>query len=280
MSFEQWQRGVQATVSTSTNLHKHLPNLAFFVTLSSITGVAGHVSQANYTAGSTFQDALARHRAASGQPAVTLDLPSIIDVDYVAIQDSSSSNNRAGAQTPGVSPLPISAILPHIEAAVLRRPQRAHPDDAQVIMGLAPWDSLPQDSTLRTDRRFGTLRLASPRVATAARGSASASAPTHESVKDPTTMLIHALKSPADEQTGLVAKAVAKRLAVLFNVAAEEVDPRVSMAAQGVDSLVAVELRNWLAEAAQAKISMFEITGSASLMAFAGLIRERSQLVK
>ena len=279
MTFEQWQRGVQSKVSSSTNIHKHLPNLAFFVMLSSITGVAGHVSQANYTAGNTYQDALARHRAASGQPAVTLDLPGITDVGYVATKDASSGDNRVRARVEalGIISLPISAILPHIEAAVLRRPQRANPDDAQVVMGLAPWDRLPADAIVRTDRRFGTLQLTSPRGVAAARGSALA---VEGSAKNPTNMLVQALESPPADQTRLVAEAVAKRLAVIFNTAAEEIDVTVPMAAHGVDSLVAVELRNWLSGAAKAKISIFEITQITSLMAFAGLIVGRSQLGK
>lgn len=279
MTFEQWQRGVQSKVSSSTNLHKHLPNLEFFVMLSSITGVAGHVSQANYTAGNTFQDALARHRAASGQPAVTLDLPGVTDVGYVATKDASSGDNRVRARVEalGIISLPISAIMPHIEAAVLKRPQRAHPDDAQVIMGLASWDRLPDDAIVRTDRRFGTLRLASPRGASVTKGSGPAG---DGSAKNPTNMLVQALESPPADQARLVAEAVAKRLAVIFNAAAEEIDLTVPMGAHGVDSLVAVELRNWLSGAAKAKISIFEITQSTSLMAFARLVKERSQLGK
>ncbi|MDI1488099.1 MAG: putative PKS/NRPS-like protein biosynthetic cluster [Ramalina farinacea] len=279
MTFEQWQRGVQSKISSSANLHKHLPNLDFFVMLSSITGVAGHVSQANYTAGNTFQDALARHRVASGQPAVTLDLPGVTDVGYVATKDASSGDNRVRARVEalGIISLPISAIMPHIEAAVLRRPQRAHPDDSQVIMGLAPWDQLPEDAIVRTDRRFGTLRLASLRGAAAARGAASAG---DGSAKNPTNMLVQALESPPADQARLAAEAVAKRLAVIFNKAAEEIDMKVPIVAHGVDSLVAVELRNWLSGAAKAKISIFEITQSTSLMVFAGLIVERSQLGK
>lgn len=58
--------------------------LDFFIMLSSMTGVAGNSSQANYAAGGSFQDALARHRAAQGLPAVSLDLGMVRSVGYVA----------------------------------------------------------------------------------------------------------------------------------------------------------------------------------------------------
>lgn len=66
------------------NLHNSLPDLNFFVMLSSLTGVAGNTSQANHAAGNTFQDALARHCTAKGQPAVSLDLGAVEDVGFVA----------------------------------------------------------------------------------------------------------------------------------------------------------------------------------------------------
>ena len=272
MTFEQWQRTVQSKVSSSTNLHKHLLNLSFFVMLSSVTGVTGHVSQANYSAGNTFQDALARHRTASGQPAVSLDLPGVTDVGYVATKDSDHGDNRVRARVEalGIISLDIGTILPLIEAAVLHSPQRA---DAQVIVGLAPWDRLPDGAVVRQDHRFGTLRLASPRGA-----AATVSAAAGTTATSPTGMLVRELKT-LTERARSVAEAVAERLAVIFNISAEEIDLAVPMTVHGVDSLVAVELRNWLSGAAKAKISIFEITQSNSLMDFAALIVGRSQLV-
>ena len=273
MTFEQWQRAVQAKVSSSMNLHKHLSNVSFFVMLSSMVGVAGHVSQANYSAGSAFQDALARHRTACVQPAVSLDIPAITDVDYVATKDSSHGENRmrAGVEALGLMSLGVDAIIPLIETAVLRSPQRARPDDAQIIIGIAPWDHLPNDTVFRQDRRFGTLRLNSPRGAGAAGAAAEATSPTD--------FLVRALGT-LTERTRSVAEAVAKRLAVIFSVSAEDIDLTVPMTVHGVDSLIAVELRNWLSGAAKAKISIFEITQSSSLIEFAGLIVKRSQLIR
>ena len=275
MTHDQWQHAIQPKVLSSLNLHTHLPNLSFFVMLSSMTGVAGHVSQANYSSGNTFQDALARHRVSNNLPAVALDLPGVSDVGVVATKDAGGDNRiRARVEALGLLSLEIGTIMPIIEAAVLGNPLRADKDDAQVMVGIAPWDALPEDSVIRQDRRFRTLQLASPRGAATTTTSGT-------TATSPTALLVQALAKPTtDEQNKAVAEAVAKRLSVIFNVAAEEVDLAVPMAVHGVDSLVAVELRNWLAGAAKAKISIFEITQSQSLVEFAGLVGERSQLVK
>ena len=273
MTFEQWQRAVHARVWSSTNLHKHLANVSFFVMLSSMVGVAGHVSQANCSAGSAFQDALARHRTAFAQHAVSLDIPPILDKDYVATKEFSYGDSRVrrSVKTLDVMSLDVGAIIPLIEAAVLRNPQRDRPDDAQIIVGIAPWDQLSNGAIFLQDRRFGTLRLNSPRGSPAAGGGAAATSPTD--------LLVRALDK-VTERTQSIAEALAKRLAVIFNISVEEIDLTVPMAVHGVDSLVAVELQTWLSGAAKAKISIFEIIQSSSLMDFAGLIVERSPLIR
>ena len=243
-----------------------------------MTGVTGHASQANYCAGNTFQDALARHRTACGQPAVSLDLPGITDVGYVAVGDSSRGDNRVRARVEslGLISLDWGIIKPIIEEAVLHSPQRSQPDDAQVIIGIAPWDQLPDSAIIRQDRRFSTLRLTIPRGAASAGEAAAGGA----AVTNPAAMLVRALETSTTERTQSVAEALAKRLAAIFSIPAEEIDLAVPMTVHGVDSLVAVELRNWLSGAANAKISIFEITQSKSLIDFAALLVERSQLVK
>ena len=52
MSFEDWIMTVNPKVQASWNLHTVLPKgLDFFVMISSISGILGHVSQVNYGAG-------------------------------------------------------------------------------------------------------------------------------------------------------------------------------------------------------------------------------------
>ncbi|RYP24609.1 hypothetical protein DL765_000435 [Monosporascus sp. GIB2] len=271
MTFSQWQLAVQPKVAGTKNLHKHLPNdLSFFILLSSITGVAGHLSQANYAAANTFEDALARHRVTAGLPAVSLDLPAITGSGMVAGDDDA----RRRVEALGTVSVPIDRVLGLVEAAIERRSEKANtPDNSQIIVGLLPWNRLPLDATIRRDRRFGTLRLAR------SESSSSFSAETSTTL-NPTALLMQAIKrgTAMQEVKDKVAEALAARLANIFNVPVEGLDPSIAIAAHGVDSLVAVELRNWLASAIKAKLSIFEILQSPSLREFAGLVLERSTL--
>ncbi|KAI1810422.1 KR domain-containing protein [Poronia punctata] len=85
MTHGQWESTIRSKVDVSWNLHTLLPrSLDFFVMLSSIAGVIGNPGQANYNAGCTFQDALARYRVRRGQKAMSIDLGVTRDIGIVA----------------------------------------------------------------------------------------------------------------------------------------------------------------------------------------------------
>ncbi|KAI1676032.1 Polyketide synthase [Pyrenophora tritici-repentis] len=69
----------------SWNLHELLPkDMDFMVFLSSMSGVIGNPAQANYAAGNTFEDALARHRAANGLKGVSFDLGLVLEAGWAS----------------------------------------------------------------------------------------------------------------------------------------------------------------------------------------------------
>lgn len=270
LTFDQWQRSVQPKVAGSLHLHRHLSDLRFFVMLSSIAGVVGHTSQANYAAGNTFQDALARHRTAQGLPAVSIDLGAVGEVGVVA--ESGDGMRERVERNLGSKVIPIGRVLRLIEAAVCE-PLRGSADASQVITGIADYESIPAGTAIKQDRRFATLRLGSAVRATA-RDTTTARSP-DEVLKQ------SLLASPAasSEALALVLGALTHKLTTLFNLVAAEVDVSASLSALGVDSLVAVELRNWLSSVVQAKVSIFEILQAATIKEFAGLVAGRSALV-
>lgn len=66
------------------NLHELLPrDMDFFIVLSSLAGIIGSVSQGNYAAGNTFQDALIHYRRAKGLAGTSLDLGIMKSIGYV-----------------------------------------------------------------------------------------------------------------------------------------------------------------------------------------------------
>lgn len=275
MTYEQWQRGVQPKVAGTRNLHKLLSSsdLSFFVMLSSLISVIGNISQASYGAGNAFEDALAHHRATSNLPAISINLPGITSVGMIA--DAEATLRRVEAL--GTVSIPVEDVFGLIGDAISARFSKP-----QVLVGLRPWDQLPPNSLIRRDRRFGTLRLADS--SSLAPVSIAADVGNEAASRDPSTLLAQAIGEYADEEGSeslpeiaeAVAQAVAARLSVIFSIPVEDVDLDLGVAAHGVDSLVAVDLRNWLASVAKTKMSIFDILQSSSLRSFGALVLKRS----
>ncbi|KAA8644992.1 uncharacterized protein ATNIH1004_009203 [Aspergillus tanneri] len=76
MTYSDFSAAVRPKVVGSLNLHNAFltQHLDFFILLSSAAGIVGNSGQANYAAGCTFQDALARYRVRLGLPAHSIDL--------------------------------------------------------------------------------------------------------------------------------------------------------------------------------------------------------------
>ena len=271
MTFQQWSNGVRPKINGSRNLHKYLPDLSFYIMLSSVAGVAGHMSQANYAAGNTFQDALARHRTANGQPAVTIDLGAVRSVGYVAEREASGDDRlRARVENVGFGSVDIEAVLGIIEAGI-RDPLRGSLADSQVIVG-PNFHAFATESAMRHDRRFGTLRIASQ---------VGLNTPVASDSKSTTAAFVQAFTAApsTDVASKLLVDALAAKLSDIFNIPLSDIDPELPLSRYGVDSLVGVELRNWISSTVKAKVSVFEMLQSWSLDEFALLVASKSELL-
>lgn len=275
MSFDIWQSGIRTKLDSSINAHKHLSGLDFFIQLSSAIGIPGHPSQAHYAAGNTFQDTLARHRTIHGLPAVTLNLTAIEGVGWMAQQGEAENEVVKRIAKVGLTSARMDTVLEVVEAAI-RNPMRSSAAASQVIVGLSTYDAIPDGSVTKADRRFGTLRLATKR--------AGAQAPDAESsgAKDSIAELSRAATEGSitkEDAAEFIADALTGKIAGIFNLDAADIDASRTLSSYGVDSLVAVEMRNWLASSLRAKVSIFDILQSPSMSEFSGLLAGKSELL-
>jgi hypothetical protein len=265
MTFEQWQAALHPKHAATWNLHNQLPNLDFFVMLSSMTGVAGSSGQANYAAGSAFQDAFAKWRTSQGLPAISIDLGPVKDVGYVA----EGQNIVERLVKLGFQPLEKIDTMRIIESAML------HPCQAlelsQVITGVRKWDA-DTEVAWSHDLRFSTLQKNVAVEGKKSNGLAGSN--TAASFKQ-----IVARATTLEQVTQHCTDALAQKVADMFSLPFADVDPSLALASYGVDSLVAVELRNWLAVSAAADLSIFDIMQSSSVASLSAKVAQRSQHV-
>lgn len=93
MTVDDFHTSIHAKVQGTWNLHHASLEvlkqpLDFFTMLSSISGVVGREGQANYAAANTFLDAFASYRQSQGLRANAVDLGMIVDVGYIAEDES------------------------------------------------------------------------------------------------------------------------------------------------------------------------------------------------
>ncbi|KAK4447399.1 hypothetical protein QBC34DRAFT_440144 [Podospora aff. communis PSN243] len=262
MTIEDWQRAIRPKVAGSHNLHQRFSragSLDFFVMLSSLSAILGWASQSNYAAGGSYQDALATYRQARGLPAVSLDLGIVTGVGYVAESRAASDRLRGQAQSLRLSD---QVVLRAISAAILRPF-----DKPQMLLGLhcgpgSQWDPTT-DSQMGRDARFTPLRYRKPCSKQAGESWQGAD----NDVKPLSARLQEAASH--DEATQAVGDAIVTKLGDIFMIPAEDIDLTKPPALYGVDSLVAVELRNMLMLQAASDVSIFTILQSGSLAALA-----------
>lgn len=259
MTLEDYNTAIRPKVQGSWNLHRQLSSsrLEFFVMLSSLAGIVGYASQCNYSAGGTFQDALAKYRTSQGLPAVAIDLGVVKSVGYVAENDGTAERLKKTGHTV----LSEEDVLKAVESAI------SSPPSTQLMLGLNTgpgphWEESP----MARDSRFASLRYRQSAQTTASVSKAG------------TSDLVGQIASAStfDEAVEAVVKGITKKLVDIFMIAEAEVSPSLGLADYGVDSLVAVELRNMLALRAGSETSIFDIMQSTSITSLASTVAAKS----
>lgn len=93
--------------------------------------------------------------------------------------------------------------------------------------------------------------------------------------------IIGSLKSSSafDEAYAIFTEEIAKKIALLIGVSVDEINMDSSIAAFGLDSLIAMESKNWTARTFQAAMQTAEIFRSPNIVNLAMLVTSRSTVV-
>ncbi|KAK8077830.1 Highly reducing polyketide synthase curS1 [Apiospora saccharicola] len=155
-----------------------------------------------------------------------------------------------------------------------------NPCPAQVTVGLGTADilaahGLPPPDHFQNDARFGPLAVMTSADGQAAGGTSGSDAAAA------TVSLSSRLAQAADKEQAVdwIAEGLVAKVADILQVPASEVDPARPMYRYGVDSLVALEVRNWIAREMKANMALLEILAAVPMDVFTGKIAEESKLV-
>lgn len=272
MSHTQWNQTVRSKVATSWNLHRLLTNLDFMVFLSSVSGIVGNPGQSNYAAACTFQDFLASHRARHGLKTTSIALGVMRAVGVVAESEDLQRRFDGGAQ--GLGQVEENELLALLNICCDPAADENTPSSGQVVIGLqTPSDLLARGlEPLETMQRplfshFSQAPLASDgKIGTGPRNVNFAA--------------LFRKAETSEERSSVVVQVLAKRLARAMGIDSEDIDVEKPLHAYGVDSLVAIELRNWIAKDFAADVPVFELVGGRTVRGVAEFVERCSQVVK
>ncbi|GME30251.1 polyketide synthase 2 [Neofusicoccum parvum] len=262
MTIDEYHQAVSCKLAGTWNLHQAAQeagqDLDFFSLLSSISGVVGQRGQANYAAANAFLDAFAAYRRARGLRATAIDLGAVEEVGYI-----SRNTDLLQIFDPNTwTPINEALFLRIVEQSILVQLDPQHPattatENPQLITGLAV--PLGADSALLSDARFTGLHIGDDVVDDSA-GSGSG--------KDKEIAAFRLLARSGDDADAArdAAVAVVNRQFQKVLRLPEPAEPAKALSSYGLDSLAAVELRNWLRKELGADLTTLDITNAKSLL--------------
>ncbi|KAH9986045.1 hypothetical protein F4779DRAFT_611951 [Xylariaceae sp. FL0662B] len=270
MTYKQWTSTLSPRVGGTQNLFQLLPDTSFFVLLSSIAGVLGNPSQANYAATNTYLDAFAQCHSTSRRAV------SAIDVGWVEFTGTVAESESIQQRLAGlgcVTPIAENEFLALLEYCCdVERFAREMPK--QIIIGI---------KNTRKDRSTKQNLLERPlwrAVSLLDEGSVSHNITTDADSENriSVTSMLAAIGS-VTEATKIVMQAMFEKLATEFSIEKGAIESDKPLHAVGVDSLMAVQLRSWFRTEIGTNITVFTIMGNTCLGDLCKMAAENSEFV-
>ena len=236
MEYEPWAATTRPKIQGSWNLHSLMPkDLDFFVMLASISGIIGNGSQSNYAAGNSFQDGLAHWRRAQGLPACSLDLTMMSGIGWVAEHVEITEDFKADFMRLAMGPEELFCIF---ESAITGYEEGDHRTPPQLITGAGTGGVGQQMEHFKTGAHFEDAK-GSYLARLDVHGVSADVADAVIEVRGQLTVVTSLAQAGEIIEAGLTAK-----LGRSLNMAAEDLDTTKPVHSYGVDSLVAIEVRN------------------------------------
>lgn len=280
MGWSDWEQVVAPKVQGAWNLHNELLQqpLDFFWLASTIVSLVDQTGQGNYSAASTFLEALCQYRHGMGLPASVLNICAMEGLGFVA----ENAAARRSLKTQGITFAREREYLDFVELTLHAgkvSPASENPEtpsaqpwrsDGQVIMGLRSELHLddPQNRVpWRRDRRMGFYHNSELQ-------GIEVGSNTSKSLKQLIHRIVH---GEGDETETLLELAgeFGNKVMDLMMRQGEEADTSLSAVALGLDSLIATELRRWLRGVVGLTITVAEIMDAKSLRSLAEMAAGR-----
>ncbi|KAE8149582.1 hypothetical protein BDV25DRAFT_140696 [Aspergillus avenaceus] len=276
MQYCDYQAVIAPRVHGLLNIHHTLKEtnqtLDFFINLSSVAGTIGNRGQAAYAASSTFMGAFARSQIAAGYPFTNIDLGPVKGIGYLAEHKGAENEIFNTLESQGVEEDEIHALL---AGAITGAMANTCNGNCITSLGIATDPNNGEDPFWHKDPRFSHL----------VRQKIASRAASQRDTEDSATPVASIPLATAVRKSGtwdaavpLIVEGLAQRLSSLLLLPLEDISPSESVASYGLDSLVAIEVRNWVRRELEAYLQILDIISAESLVVLAERILAKSKL--
>ncbi|KAL1618817.1 putative Hybrid PKS-NRPS biosynthetic cluster [Neofusicoccum ribis] len=226
--------------------------LDFFILFSSITGTVGNTGQSNYIGANSFMEALGLQRRKRGLAASILGISSLVGIGYVERAENFDAEYFAKSGYRNISEQDLHMLF--AEAIVRGRP--GEKENHEIITGIVPTYA-DQDSKAGYLQDIKFSHLALERSQARNDGDAGASVPVRIQLQTAVTK---------EEVLDIMQAGFVARIKKVLRIPAEdEFSLTASLVEQGVDSLVAVEVRSWFLKEVDVDMPVLKVLGGASI---------------
>jgi hybrid polyketide synthase/nonribosomal peptide synthetase ACE1 len=255
MTHEQFMRVTNPKVLGTCLLDEafHDTELDFFVVASSIASVIGWSGQSNYSAANEFMTSLVNKRRKRGVAGSAMNIPAVLGVGYAAHSDTFDFDYFQSLGYINISEQDLHILF--AEAILSGRPD-SNNTEPQVAMGInyiAP--DLYVKESHRRDAKFSHF-IASEEAGSEVRA-----------VETSVRVRVQLQTAPnADAAYAIIRDAFMAHLKRMLRMTEDQkFDESVALVEQGVDSLVAVDIRAWFLKELEADVPTLKVMGGGSV---------------
>lgn len=280
MDLDSWDTAVRPKVEGTWNLHNLLPrDMDFFVLFSSVCGMFGYYGQSNYASANTFLDSFVQYRQNLGLAASVIDIGPVDEIGFVSRTPATKGTLLASVETL----LTEQNFLDTLQLAIAHSSTKYSPQRGSSSLGGYQNPShivqAPECRIPIMDPKNGSMWKRDPRMAiyrNIQKASVVEGIEAGDHLKQfLSSMMSDPSKLDPKESAKTIAKEVGNCVSNFLMKGDEDIDLSSTLSAIGVDSLVAIEVRNWWKQNLGIDVSVLELMSGGSIEQLADLAAKR-----
>lgn len=261
MTYDQYRSVIESKVQGAWNFHHALAAtnvpLDFFICISSAAGAVGNRGQAAYAAANSFLNGFAQLLRRQGIPATSIDLTAVSDAGYLA-EDAEKAAEVA--RNLGSDTICEAEVLSLIQASIEGNMDscNGHPiTGMRITPTMRPFWS--------NDAKFVHLLRAAEAASTSS---------TAATISWSAAFKATATRAEAEQ---VVCNALVEKIAEVISMEPEELDVTRALSHYPLDSLTAIEVRNFITRMFEASLQVLELLASGSIEALSKIVVTKSK---